>query len=149
MSNLKIGLPRAMLYHRYSMLWTVFFQQLGAEVVTSRPTDKDILDQGTALCVDEACLSEKIYLGHVKSLIGTCDYILVPRISNFGHKHMMCVRFEAMPDIVKNVFRDVPQKFLTYNLDVLQKQDEKSAFYGLGNQLGFDKKTIIKAYATA
>ena len=130
MSNLKIGLPRAMLYHRYSMLWTVFFQQLGAEVVTSRPTDKEILDQGTALCVDEACLSEKIYLGHVKSLIGTCDYILVPRISNFGHKHMMCVRFEAMPDIVKNVFRDVSQKFLTYNLDVLQKQDEKSAFYG-------------------
>ena len=149
MSNLKIGLPRAMLYHRYSMLWTVFFQQLGAEVVTSRPTDKEILDQGTALCVDEACLSEKIYLGHVKSLIGTCDYILVPRISNFGHKHMMCVRFEAMPDIVKNVFRDVPQKFLTYNLDVLQKQDEKSAFYGMGNQLGFDKKTIKKAYATA
>ena len=149
MSNLKIGLPRAMLYHWYSMLWTVFFQQLGAEVVTSRPTDKEILDQGTALCVDEACLSEKIYLGHVKSLIGTCDYILVPRISNFGHKHMMCVRFEAMPDIVKNVFRDVPQKFLTYNLDVLQKQDEKSAFYGMGNQLGFDKKTIKKAYATA
>lgn len=149
MSNLKIGLPRAMLYHRYSMLWTVFFRQLGAEVVTSRPTDKEILDQGTALCVDEACLSEKIYLGHVKSLIGTCDYILVPRISNFGHKHMMCVRFEAMPDIVKNVFRDVPQKFLTYNLDVLQKQDEKSAFYGMGNQLGFDKKTIKKAYATA
>ena len=149
MSNLKIGLPRAMLYHRYSMLWTVFLQQLGAEVVTSRPTDKEILDQGTALCVDEACLSEKIYLGHVKSLIGTCDYILVPRISNFGHKHMMCVRFEAMPDIVKNVFRDVPQKFLTYNLDVLQKQDEKSAFYGMGNQLGFDKKTIKKAYATA
>ena len=62
---------------------------------------------------------------------------------------MMCVRFEAMPDIVKNVFRDVPQKFLTYNLDVLQKQDEKSAFYGMGNQLGFDKKTIKKAYATA
>ena len=131
------------------MLWTVFFQQLGAEVVTSRPTDKEILDQGTALCVDEACLSEKIYLGHVKSLIGTCDYILVPRISNFGHKHMMCVRFEAMRDIVKNVFRDVPQKFLTYNLDVLQKQDEKTAFYGMGNQLGFDKKTIKKAYATA
>lgn len=146
---LRIGLPRAMLYYRYSTLWQTFFQTLGLEVVRSGPTDKCILDQGIALCVDEACLSAKIYLGHVKALVGKCDYILVPRVSNFGHKRTMCPRFEAMPDIVRNVFRDEPQKFLTYNLDISQKQDEKSAFLAMGQQLGFDKRTVKKAYSLA
>lgn len=147
--KLTIGLPRAMLYYRYSTLWQTFFESLGAEVIKSNPTDKKILDEGTALCVDEACLSEKIFLGHVKALVGYCDYILIPRVSSFGHKRMLCTRFESMPDIVRNVFRDEQQKFLTYNVDVIQNQDEKTAFLGMGQQLGFDKKAVKKAYSTA
>ncbi|MCD8357180.1 MAG: acyl-CoA dehydratase activase-related protein [Clostridia bacterium] len=147
--KLTIGLPRAMLYYRYSTLWQSFFESLGAEVIKSNPTDKKILDEGTALCVDEACLSEKIFLGHVKALVERCDYILVPRVSSFGHKRMMCARFEAMPDIVCNVFRNEPQKFLTYNLDVILNQDEKKAFLEMGQQLGFGKKEVKKAYAAA
>ena len=43
-NTLTIGLPRAMLYYRYSVLWRTFFQELGMETVDSGPTDREILD---------------------------------------------------------------------------------------------------------
>ena len=38
---------------------------------------KEIIDNGKMLSVDESCLPSKIYLGHIKALLGKCDYILV------------------------------------------------------------------------
>ena len=144
-----IGLPRAMLYYRCQTLWRTFFQELGLETVDSGPTDREILDRGTALAIDEACLSLKIYLGHVAALVGKCDYILLPRVSNFGRHRNMCTRFEAMPDLVRNVFRGTEQKFLSYNIDVLAKRDEETAFLDMGRSLGFPAKAVKKAYKAA
>ena len=144
-----VGLPRAMLYYRYHTLWSAFFQELGVETVVSEPTNREILEQGTALAIDEACLSLKIYLGHVAALVGKCDYILVPRVSNFGRHRNMCTRFEAMPDLVGNVFRGAEQKFLTCDIDVLEKKDEESAFLEMGRVLGLSAKAAKRAYKQA
>lgn len=144
-----IGLPRAFLYFRFYVLWRAFFKILGVPVVLSPATDRSILDRGIDLSTDEMCLSGKIYLGHVDALLNKCDKILVPRVSNFGFKRNMCTRFEAMPDMCRNIFFDDADKILTYNLDVLNKQDEKTAFLDLGISLGFDKKTVKKAYDRA
>ena len=78
-----VGIPRAMLYYRYEILWKNFFSALGVKCVISPQTNKEIIKEGTAVSIDEACLSTKIFIGHVKSLIGKCDYILIPRVSNF------------------------------------------------------------------
>ncbi len=144
-----IGLPRAMLYYRYKTLWHSFFEELGFSVIESAPTSKLTLEEGAALAIDEACLSLKIFLGHVKALIGKCDYILIPRISNFGINHEMCCRFEALYDLTRNVFRESGQKFLTYNADMIQKKSEWAAFMGLGQFFGFTVKAANKAYRTA
>lgn len=144
-----IGLPRAMLYERYEVLWKTFFSALGMKGIVSRPTNKAMIQAGSALAIDESCLSTKIYLGHVQSLIGKCDYILVPRISNFGLHRNMCTKFESLYDLVCNVFRDTSQKFIAYNLDVLQKIDEEKSFEDLGAALGYDRKTVLKAYKKA
>ena len=34
--------------------------------------------------MDESCLSAKLYFGHVNELIDQCDYILIPRVVDFG-----------------------------------------------------------------
>ncbi|MGN0159571.1 MAG: acyl-CoA dehydratase activase-related protein [Brotaphodocola sp.] len=57
------------------MLWSSFFSSLGMEIIESGPTNREILLKGTETAIDETCLSAKLYLGHVRSLIGTCDYI--------------------------------------------------------------------------
>lgn len=74
-----IGIPRAMLYYRYKTLWETFFRQLGCDVIISGQTNKKILNDGIKYSIDESCLPSKIFMGHVYSLIGKCDYILVPR----------------------------------------------------------------------
>ena len=147
--TVKIGLPRAFLYHRYSTLWKSFFKELGIETVVSPPTNKKILEDGTALAVDETCLSTKIYFGHVKYLIGKCDYILLPRITRWGRNRDMCTKFQALYDLTCNVFRNTDQKFLVCNIDFNAKIDEEQALEQVGETLGFGKKEIRKAYKKA
>ena len=144
-----VGLPRAMLYYRYEILWKNFFSNLGLKYIVSEPTNKEMIREGTAVSIDEACLSTKIYMGHIKSLIGKCDYILVPRISNFGIKRNMCTKFEALYDIACNVFRKSGQQFLSYNVDELQNITEEKAFISMGEELGFTKKEASAAYKAA
>lgn len=144
-----VGIPRAMLYYRYSVLWESFFLELGVKTITSGPTTKGVLEEGVSCAVDEACLATKIFLGHVKSLIGKCDYILIPRISNFGLQRSMCTKFEALYDMTANIFRSTGQKFLSYNVDVKHNQEEEKAFLDMGVYLGFHRKEAKKAYKRA
>ena len=149
-NRLVIGLPRAMLYYRYGTLWRTFFRELGMEAAVSDPTDREIMERGTALAIDEACLSLKIYLGHVAALAGQCDYVLVPRVSNFGFHRNMCTRFESTPDLVGNVFRGSGQKFLSYEVDEeMKKKDEEEGFIEMGKALGCTAKASKKAYKLA
>ncbi len=146
---LVIGLPRAFLYERYSILWKTFFQTLGMETLVSEPTNRAILEKGTEIAIDETCLSTKIYMGHVQSLIGKCDYILVPRISNFGRHRNMCTKFESLYDMVRNIFRGTGQRFISYNIDELNNIDEETAFTELGITLGNERKAARNAYRKA
>ncbi len=147
--KLTIGLPRALLYERCHVLWKTFFEELGSEVRVSPPTTLETMNVGSAKAIDEMCLSVKLYLGHVEKLIGKCDYILVPRISNFGIRRYMCTTFEGLYDICRNLFRKSGQKFLSYNIDVTHGLDEEAAFLSMGTELGFTKKAASKAYKAA
>ena len=144
-----IGIPRGMLYYRYETLWKTFFTKLGAEIRVSGPTTRRIAGQGAALTIDEACLSLKLYFGHVRELIGECDAIFIPRVGNFGRNRDMCPRFHAMYDMAENIFRDSCQKFLTCNIDVLGGESELKAFLSLGHTLGCSVKSALSAYQAA
>ena len=86
MKKIKIGIPRAMLYYRYGVLWKTFFENLGLNVVLSPETNREILDLGINNTVDECCLSYKIYIGHAIYLYKKCDYILISRACDYGKK---------------------------------------------------------------
>ena len=145
----KIGIPKALLYYRYETLWKTFFERLDCEIVESGDTTKEILTRGTSFAIDEACLSYKIYLGHLESLIGKCDYILIPRIATFAEREIVCTRFEALYDVVCNIFRDRDIKILDYNVDVYEGHTEKDAFINMGKILGKSKKETLDAYLYA
>lgn len=149
MDNVKIGIPRAFLYFKYHHLWETFFDELGIEYIVSPDTNKDIVNKGMTYAIDEACLSSKIYLGHVEWLIGKCDYILVPRISNYGYNKTVCTKFQAIYDVVNNVFRDRNIKLLNYNIDVLNTEFEMRAFLKMGKLLGKKKTSTMHAYLIA
>ena len=144
-----IGIPRGMLYYRYETLWRTFFSELGANIVVSEPTTHRIAEKGMSITIDEACLSLKVFFGHVNDLLGKCDYIFVPRINSFGRNRDMCPRFTAMYDIAKNIFRSSGQKFLSCNVDVPGGESEQKAFLALGQSLGCSASSTLKAYKKA
>ncbi len=144
-----IGLPRGLLYHRYKTLWQTFFNALGYEVKISEPTNRAVIDEGARLAPDESCLSYKIFVGHVSSLIGKCDYIFIPRVATLGRNLEMCVRFEALYDMTACIFRQSDQKFLTCNVDEAKGIEEEDGFIELGKSLGFSYKEAKKAYNQA
>ncbi|MBQ9181265.1 MAG: hypothetical protein IJ134_01315 [Bacilli bacterium] len=143
MGQLKIGIPRSIHYFEFKDKWEAFFNYLGCKVVTSPPTNKEILQNGINYSNDEMCLSLKLYLGHVNYLKDKCDYIIVPRIDNYDINNQTCTNFLALYDIVNNIF-DI--KILNYNIDYENNETEKKGFYKMGRMLKFNYFKIKKAY---
>lgn len=146
MEKIKIGIPRALYYYYYGRLYQIFFEKLGFEVVVSPKTNKQILDRGSYLAESEMCLPMKIFLGHVDALKDKCDYIIVPRIDNFGLEEQTCTNFLALFDIVHNLF-SVP--LLHYNVEETQNKGEIEGFIHMGNHFYIDMISSMKAYEEA
>lgn len=149
MDPLTVGIPRGMLFYRYHDLWQGFFARLGCKVILSEPTTQETVRIGSSIAIDETCLSLKVFFGHVRSLIGRCDYILIPRVSNLGRSREMCPRFEALYDLTRNAFRKEKQEFIPYDVDVKEGKTEEAAFISLGVSLGATHRASKKAYAAA
>lgn len=148
---MKIGIPRALLTYEYPVLYRKFFEFLGIDVVLSDKTNSKIVEDGIKNSVDEACLASKLFIGHVINLIDKSkeekiDYIFIPRISFFGKKETVCVKFYALIDICKNLFNF---KFITLNIDYKNGENELVAFLELGKKLGKNKIESLKAYIRA
>lgn len=149
MEPITIGIPRGMLYYRYATLWETFFRELGVRTVLSPETTHDLMEEGMAVAIDETCLALKIYLGHVKALVGGCDYVFVPRVCNYGRNREYCARFEALYDTACNVFWESEQKFLAMNIDEKGHLGEEHAYIALGQSLGVSAGEARQAYLAA
>lgn len=135
-----------MLYYYDKDLWIEFFKNLGIDVIITPNTNKKIVDSGTKLAPSEACLSLKIYLGHIIELKDKCDYILIPRLYSLKKNEQVCTNFNALYDLVNNLF-DV--NILNYNVDISTKNYQLLGFLSIGEQLGFSYIKSYKAYKYA
>ncbi len=104
----RVGIPRSLLYYSYFPGWKKFFNEIGAEVVLSPPTNKRTLDLGVKEAVDEVCLPVKLFFGHLQVLKDQVDYLFVPRIVSISKKEWICPKFIGLPDMVKAQLKDLP-----------------------------------------
>lgn len=144
--RMKLGIPRALYDYFFHDLWEEYFKNLHMEVVYSEETNKEIINLGEKYASSEMCLSLKIFLGHVASLQGKCDGILIPQMDNFGIRNQMCSNFLALYNVVSNLFT-IP--IYTYKIDYIKHQKEKKGLLEIGRQLGFSKKKCEEAYQKA
>lgn len=147
MEKITIGIPKAFLYYRYNILWESFFKNLGCKIIISDNTSKKTIELGKKYSVDESCLSSKIYLGHVASLINKCDYLLIPRVENYGKNEKVCVKFNATYDIVKNLFPK--QKLLNYNIEKTRNPLLFLGYLKMGLKITKNPYKILKSYLLA
>ncbi len=105
---MKVGIPKGLLYYKYHPFLVTFFSELGAEIIISEDTNKNILDAGVKHCVDEACLPVKIFHGHVASIKDKCDVLIIPRIMQLWKNEYICPKFCGLPEMVINSFNNLP-----------------------------------------
>ncbi len=142
----KIGIPRALLYYYDETLWLEFFKNLHIQTVISDKSNKKILSDGEKIANSEACLSLKMYLGHIKNLENKCDYVLVPRLFSIKKHEHVCTNFNALYDIVNNLFSI---EILNYNVDLTTKDYKLMGFLKMGEELGFSYIKSYQAYKLA
>lgn len=142
-----IGLPRALLYHKYAPLWTTFFRELRCQVVVSPNTNRPILERGVRQAIDENCLAVKIFLGHVDYLLDKADYIFIPRIEQLHRLEKMCVKLFALGDIARNTFPGI--RILEYNVNEQQQISEKAGMIQIGLRLNPHRPTVLRAIERA
>ena len=143
MDKVKIGIPRALTYYYYNNFWKFFFDNLNVDIIISPNTNMDILYRGNLIASDEMCLSLKTYLGHIDYLKDKCDYILIPRIDNYGINNQTCTNFLSLYDLVNNLF-DI--NILDYNIS---DGNELKGLEKLCNKLNIDKNTLGVIYDIA
>ena len=73
-----IGIPKGLLYYRYSVLWKTFFDVLEVPYIVSESSNHETLEKGKNLAIDETCLSLKLFLGQVEQLKDKCDILFIP-----------------------------------------------------------------------
>lgn len=146
MAKIKIGIPRSLFYYYYKDIWKLFFNEFNIELIVSPPTNKKIMENGSKYSTDEMCISMKNYIGHVHYLLDKCDYILVPRISNYGNDNQTCTNFLATFDIINNIFET---KLLNYNINLENNETEEKGLIKIVTKFGYSKEYASKVYKNA
>jgi len=138
-----IGIPKALLYYQYGVLWESFFTNLGCNVVVSDNTNEVIFQDGAKDSVSECCLPAKSYLGHVRALHNRCDYILSPYAMKKKGRDTICTRFWGMGDVIRYTYPST--KLLEYDIS----EDRDKSFRYMGKLLGKSSGSIRHAYECA
>lgn len=143
----RVGIPRSLFYYYYYPLWKTFFEDLGAEVVTSQATTRLTVDQGAKLAVDEACFPIKVYFGHVQELAERgVDYLFVPRLVSVEPKSYICPKFMGLPDMIRAGIANLPP-LIDITVDI-SRSDRclKKDILRVGRLFGHGKAKIDAAY---
>lgn len=154
MSGTTVGIPRALAYYLYFPRWRTFFTELGVNVVTSKLSNRQMLDNGVREALAEACVPIKLYFGHVLSLKDRVDYLFVPRLYCLNGKNLFCPKFLGLPDMIKHGIDNLPPVLDTMlnnrNKGVITRRLEMTkSFFHLGEKFSKDKVKILKAIYTS
>lgn len=142
MDKVTIGIPQGFFY-KYHNFWKDYFEALNISVIFSKPTDREIVDLGIKYSNDEMCTSLKNFIGSIAYLQDKCDYILIPRIDNYGRSNQMCTNFMAIYDIATNLFKT---PILNFDIDYTKRLTEEKGLIKIGLELGKNKDECLWSY---
>ncbi|MBW1980379.1 MAG: CoA activase [Deltaproteobacteria bacterium] len=77
-----VGMPRALHFLHYSVLWSHFWQKLGYSTILSPRTNEHIGLAGIEAMTAETCYPIKVFHGHVRALLAKTRYLFLPTLIN-------------------------------------------------------------------
>lgn len=143
-----VGLPKGLMYYKHYPFIYTFLKELGVHIITSKDTNKELLNLGVKYCVDEACIPIKIFHGHVASIKDKCDLMIIPRIVSMRDKEFICPKFCGLPEMILHNIPQMPD----ITLKPMNINSEKKLFKwasALGHTLKKDNKKIKNAFEVA
>ena len=148
--GVRVGIPRALLYYDFFLLWSTFLENMGVQVIVSQRTNKKIVNNGIKSAVDDTCLPVKVFLGHVLDLNAKkVDYIFLPRYISIEPRRFMCPKLMGLPDMVKHLLPGIPPT-LVVDIDARKNgSDLPKGILRLGRLFTFNPWKIRLAYKTA
>ncbi len=105
---MRVGIPRAMLYHHYGEYWLQFLETVGVEAVVSEETTGNTITTGAVHADNETCLPVKVFSGHMLWLKERVDVVLVPRVVSEEYGMCACPKFMGLPDLARSLTPDMP-----------------------------------------
>jgi predicted CoA-substrate-specific enzyme activase len=81
--RLRVAFPRALIFYELFPYWRTLFEHLGAEVLVTQPTNRDIAARSAEYAAVETCFPVKLMFGHVlDSLEQDADFVFLPSVPN-------------------------------------------------------------------
>lgn len=142
---MKVGIPKGLLYYKYHPFFETFFTELGAEIISSPDTNKEILDTGVKYSVDEACLPIKVFHGHIAAIKDKCDIIFIPRIMQLDTREYICPKFCGLPEMIINSIPNMPKAIIS-PIYASSEKDLRKWVKTTGKLFTRNSETIEKAY---
>jgi predicted nucleotide-binding protein (sugar kinase/HSP70/actin superfamily) len=105
---IRVGIPRALLYYKFYKLWTTYFEEVGAKVIISAKTNKQIKTTAISRAPDEDCYSTKLFYGHVMSLQDKVDYLFIPRYQSEHKTNISCPKFIGLAESLRSMYPSLP-----------------------------------------
>lgn len=147
-----IGIPYALLVHKFFPMFRVFFEELGYEVLLSPETNEEIISLSQQYAQAETCYPVKLIYGHMAWLKKQdIDFIFMPSVITMKHEHSNlkynygCVYMQTAPKLVfDSMDFDVPLLNPMFLVDM--KQDAlATALIEVGTMLGHQKESCMQA----
>ena len=150
-----VGVPFALMIHKFFPMANAFFRHLGYNVLLSPPTNEEIIRLSQQTAQAETCYPVKLIHGHMAWLAEQgVDYIFLPSIHTMKHEtsrvehNYGCVYMQTAPRLAARALR-LEERGITllnpvFDLDFGQKA-MASAMLGLGKQLGIPKVRCLPA----
>ncbi|MBU3144725.1 acyl-CoA dehydratase activase-related protein [Clostridium sp. CF012] len=145
---MKVGVPKGLLYCKYHPFIEKFLTELDVEVITSKDTNKEILNQGVKYCVDEACLPIKIFHGHIIDIKDKCDLLIIPRIMRVRAREFICPKFCGLPEMILYSIPNMP-KLMTEPIYATNEKELYTWCKKLGKMITKDTSKIKSAFNSA
>ena len=150
-----VGVPFALMIHKFFPMANAFFRHLGYNVLLSPPTNEEIIRLSQQTAQAETCYPVKLIHGHMAWLAEQgVDYIFLPSIHTMKHEtsrvehNYGCVYMQTAPRLASRALR-LEERGITllnpvFDLDFGQEA-MASAMLGLGKQLGIPKVRCLPA----
>ena len=158
--QMKVGIPRGLLFNDFSPLFIQFFKYLGIKTVISDETNRKIINRGLEIVPAEYCFPAKVAYGHVDNLLKKLkkdDFIFIPHIANTGeptgsYKYCVtCLWTQSAPDLMKSAPKLTeeglnleklisPSLFFDWGLNHIEDQMKKAVA-----KMGYSTKNVRAA----